>query len=149
MISHITINNMGSKSATEIARILKEDLKFLCASRMCLFPQFVDGVFKYTAYVVVGEWLDCDAAYYMVRAMKDVKKTQVYIKKGEQLWDISMTTDADICHTEGGFEKWTTEFATLDSDSDSDCAEYDMDVETITRAKVGAPELDFSAFSNL
>ena len=54
MISHVTINNMGTRDATEIARILKEDLKFFYATRICLFPQFVDGVFKYTAYVEVA-----------------------------------------------------------------------------------------------
>ena len=81
--------------------------------------------------------------------MKDAKKTQVYVKKGEQLWDISMTADADICHTEGSdaYKKWTTEFATVDSESGSDYEEYEVDAETITRAKVGAPELDFSTFS--
>ena len=149
MISHVTINNMKTRDATEIARVLKEDLKFFYATRICLFPQFVDGVFKYTAYVEVGEWVDCDAAYYMIRAMKDAKKTQVYVKKGEQLWDISMTADADICHTEGSdaYKKWTTEFATVDSESGSDYEEYEVDAETITRAKVGAPELDFSTFS--
>jgi hypothetical protein len=147
MISHITIDNMVENSAVEIARVLKEDLMFLYASRICLFPQFVDGVFSYTAYIKVGEWVDCDAAYYMIRAMKDGKRTQLYVKKG-QLWDISITATADIYHTDGSdaFERWTTEFATLDTDSDSDYAEYEMDVETIASVNVGAPDTDFSAF---
>jgi len=147
MISHITIDNVAN-SAVEIARVLKEDLKFLYASRICLFPQFVGGVFRYIAYIKVGEWVDCDAAYNVIRAMKDGKRTRVYVKKDEQLWDISMTATADICHTDGGdaFKKWTTEFATLDSDSDSDYAEYELDVETIANVKVGAPDSDFSAF---
>lgn len=148
MISHITIGGMMANSAIEIARVLKEDLKFLCASRICLFPQFVDGVFKYTAYIRVGEWVDCDAAYNIIRAMKDGKRTRAYVKKGEQMWDISVTAAADICHTDGSnaFEKWTTEFATLDSDSDSDYAEYEMDVETIMNAELRVPDSDFSAF---
>jgi hypothetical protein len=147
MISHVTINNIAG-GAVEIARILKEDLKFMYASRICLFPRFVDGVFRYTAYIRVGEWIDCDAAYNVIRAMKDGKRTQAYVKKDEQLWDISMTATADICHTDGsnGFKKWTTEFATLDSDSDSDYAEYEMDVETIANVEVREPDSDFSAF---
>jgi len=149
MISHITIDNMVANSAVEIARVLKEDLKFLYASRICLFPRFADGVFRYSAYIRVGEWVDCDAAYNVIRAMKDGKRTQVYVKKSAQMWDISMTAEADICHTADGsdaFKKWTTEFATLDSDSDSDYAEYEMDMETIANVKVGAPDTDFSAF---
>jgi hypothetical protein len=148
MISHITIDNMVANSAVEIARVLKEDLKFLYASRICLFPQFVDGIFRYTAYIRVGEWIDCDAAYNIIRAMKDGKRTRAYVKKSEQMWDISMTKMVDISMTDGGdaYNKWTTEFATLDSDSDSDYAEYEMDVETITNAEVGTPDSDFSAF---
>ena len=147
MISHITIDNMVANSAVEIARVLKEDLKVLYASRICLFPQFVDGVFRYIAYIKVGEWVDCDAAYNVIRAMKDGKRTRALVHR-DQLWDISMTETADICHTDGsdGFKQWTTEFATLDSDSDSDYAEYELDVEMIANAKVGAPDSDFSAF---
>jgi hypothetical protein len=147
MISHITIDNMVANSADEIARVLKADLKYLYASRICLFPRFENGVFSYTAYIKVGEWVDCDAAYYMIRAMKDGKRTQIYVKKG-QLWDISVTAEADICHTNGSdaYKKWTTEFATLDTDSDTDYEEYEMDVETITNAKVDTPDTDFSAF---
>jgi hypothetical protein len=147
MISHITIDNMVANSAVEIARVLKEDLKFLYASRICLFPRFANGVFRYTAYIRVGEWVDCDAAYSVIRAMKDGKRTRALVHR-DQLWDISMTDAADICHTDGSdaFENWTTEFATLDSDSDTDYAEYEMDVETIMNAKVGAPDSDFSAY---
>ena len=151
MISHITITGATStdmsSSAIDIFATLKE-LNFLVASRICLFPLFENGTFKYTAYIRVGEWIDCDAAYYLIRAIKDGKKTQAYIAKNQQLWNISKTDNADICHTEcDAYTKWTTDFDIVDSDTDSEYSEYEEDVEMITNAEVAEPDLDFSRYA--
>ncbi len=145
MISHVTIDNMNN-DASAIAATLKK-LDFFIASKICLFPLFENGKFKYTAYIKVGEWMDCDMAYNVVRAMKDGKNTVAYVKDTEQLWELKMTTDADICYTEDArYNKWTTEFDPVDSDTESDYSEYEADVEAIINAEVPEPEEDFSKF---
>lgn len=152
MISHITIKGETSadmsSNANDIFSTLKE-LNFLVASRICVFPLFENNTFKYTAYVRVGEWIDCDAAYYLIRAIKDGKNTRAYISKTQQLWDISETNEADIFHTSGNSmtNKWTTDFNMADSDTDSEYSEYEADMETITNAEVYEPESDLSRYA--
>ena len=146
MISHVTIKNM-SNDAAAIAATLK-GLDFFVASKICLFPIFENGKFTYTAYIKVGEWMDCNMAYVVVKAMKDGKNTVAYVKELGQLWELKQTTQADMCYTEDArFSNWTTEIDPVDSDTESEYSEYESDVETITNAEVKAPEQDFSVFS--
>lgn len=136
-----------TNDANAIAATLKE-LNFLVASKICLFPLFENGTFKYTAYIRIAEWIDCDAAYNVVKAMKDGKNTVAYISKTQQLWELSKTAPADICHTEDQkYEKWTTEFNRVDSDTESDYSDYEMDADTISRVEYVEPALDFAMFS--
>ncbi len=146
MISHVTIKNM-SNDAAAIAATLK-GLDFFMTSKICLFPVFENGKFTYTAYIKVGEWMDCNMAYVVVKAMKDGKNTVAYVKETGGLWELKQTTPADMCYTEDArFNQWTTEFDPVDSDTESEYSEYESDVETITNAEVKAPEQDFSVFS--
>ena len=146
MISHVTIKNM-SNDAASIAATLKE-LDFFMTSKICLFPIFENGKFTYTAYIKVGEWMDCDMAYVIVKAMKDGKNTVAYVKQTGQLWELKQTTAEDMCYTEDAkFNQWTTEFDPIDSDTESEYSEYESDVETIINAEVKEPEPDFSLFS--
>jgi len=146
MISHITIKGTSFSNSNDVFARLKE-LNFLVASRICLFPLFENGAFQYTAYIRVGEWIDCDAAYYLIRAIKDGNRT--YLSRTHQVWDISETSEADICHTSGSnaYKKWTTDFSLVDSDTDSEYSEYEADMETIANAEVREPELDFSRYA--
>ena len=148
MISHVTIKNM-SNDAASIAATLKE-LDFFMTSKICLFPIFENGKFTYTAYIRVGEWIDCNMAYMVVKAMKDGKNTVAYVKELSQLWELKKTTAEDMCYTEDSrFSKWTTEIDPVDSDTESEYSEYESDVETIMRAEVKAPDEDFSEFGTM
>lgn len=148
MISHITIKNMSFKAnAAEISATLK-GLDFFVCSKICLFPIFENGKFIYTAYIKVAEWMDCDMAYAVVKAIKDGKNTTAYIKETQELWELEKTSAEEICYTEDAkYLKWTTEFDLVDSDTESEYSEYESDVETIINAEVKAPEADFSVFS--
>ena len=136
-----------SNDANAIAGTLKK-LDFLIASKICVFPTFENNRLKYTAYIKVGEWMDCDMAYSVVRAMKDGKRTAAYIKETQQIWELEQTAGADIVYTESpNFQKWTTEFSMVDSDTESDYSEYEADLESIMAADILVPEPDFSKFS--
>ena len=146
MISHVTIKNMSNDAAAIDATLKRLD--FFATSKICLFPAFENGKFTYTAYIRVGEWIDCNMAYVVVKAMKDGKNTVAYVKELGQLWELKQTTQADMCYTEDArFSNWTTEIDPVDSDTESEYSEYESDVETITNAEVKAPEQDFSVFS--
>ena len=146
MISHITINNIPNDAAF-IAATLKS-LNLLISSKICLFPLFENGKFKYTAYIRVCEWIDCDAAYSVVKAMKDGKKTVVYIKETRELWELEKTAPDNVSYTEDArFKKWITVMDVMDYDTDSDYSEYEADLLAITYAEVKEPDADFSKFS--
>ena len=148
MISHVTIKNLSmNANAADISATLK-GLNFFTSSKICLFPMYENGNFTYTAYIKVAEWMDCDMAYTVVKAIKDGKNPVAYIKETQELWNLEKTAAANISYTEDArYLKWSTEFDKVDSDTESDYSEYEADVEAITNAKVGAPETDFSAFS--
>jgi hypothetical protein len=146
MISHITINDIPNDAAF-IAATLK-GLNLLISSKICLFPLFENGKFKYTAYIRVFEWIDCDAAYSVVKAMKGGKKTVAYIKDTQELWELQKTAPNDVCYTEDArFKKWITVMDVTDCDTDSDYSEYEADLRAITYAEVKEPDDDFSKFS--
>lgn len=109
MISQITIRStedMVPNDATLINNGLKE---YLDASRICVFPIFENNKLTYTAYIQVREWSDCDAAYNIIKAMKDGKRVRIYVAGLFQLWDITATVRADLWLT-GGANRWMTVF---------------------------------------
>ena len=109
MISQITIRStedMVPNDATLINNGLKE---YLDASRICVFPIFENNKLTYTAYIQVREWSDCDAAYNIIKAMKDGKRVRIYVAELFQLWDITATVRADLWLT-GGANRWMTVF---------------------------------------
>ena len=109
MISQITIRStedMVPNDATLINNGLKE---YLDASRICVFPILENNKLTYTAYIQVREWSDCDAAYNIIKAMKDGKRVRIYVAGLFQLWDITATVRADLWLT-GGANRWMTVF---------------------------------------
>ena len=78
----------------------------------------------------------------------DGKRTTAYIKETQQIWELEQTAVPDIVYTESpNFQKWTTEFSMVDSDTESDYSEYEADLESIMAADILVPEPDFSKFS--
>ena len=125
MISQITIwsdDDRIPNDATLIKSVFKK-LDYLDASKICVFPSFENNNLKYIAYIQVREWSDCDAAYNIIKAMKDGKKVRIYVAELEQLWNISETSDADLWSTYGG-NKWTTAFEKV---ADPGYAEYEYE----------------------
>jgi len=111
MISHITICSVPN-DATQINNGLS---KYLDASKICVFPSFENNKLTYTAYIQVREWSDCDAAYNIIKAMKDGKRVRIYVLF--QLWDITATVPADLWLT-GVANRWAIEFEKKDDDDE-------------------------------
>jgi hypothetical protein len=108
MISHITIKNMSNNAHNIVATL--SGLHIIVASTICLFPTFENGKFTYTAYIRVQEWADSDLAYAIIRAIKDGKKTQIYIKHTQEIWELEETLHAELCYTNGyRFRNWMSE----------------------------------------
>ena len=108
MISHITIKNMSNNANNIVATL--SGLHIIVASTICIIPTFENGNFTYTAYIRVQEWADSDLACAIVRAIKDGKKTQIYIKDTMQIWELEATLPADLCYTsEHRFRNWMSE----------------------------------------
>jgi hypothetical protein len=98
-----------SNNANNIVATLS-GLHIIVASTICLFPTFENGNFTYTAYIRVQEWADSDLACAIVRAIKDGKKTQIYVKDTMQIWELEETLHEDLCYTNGNrFRDWMTE----------------------------------------
>ena len=97
MISYITIKNM-SNDASNITATLS-GLHIIVASTIRLYPTFENG--KFTAHIRVQEWADSDLAYAIIRAIKDKKKTQIYIKHTQEIWELEETLLADLYYTRG------------------------------------------------
>ena len=140
MISHVTIKSVPN-DARFIAEVLG-NLEYFDASKICVFPSFENNCLKFTAYVEVREWCDCNSAYNAIRAMKDDGMVRIgAIIPGRAQWIMKKTAAADLWYTETD-NKWTTAFA---KEVAPDYAEYELDSETMN-AVYQAPELDFSAF---
>ena len=130
MISQITI-----RSVPNDATLINSGLnKYLDASKICVFPSFENNKLTYTAYIQVREWTDCDAAYNIIKAMKDGKRVRIYVAELEQLWDITATITADLWLT-GGVNRWITEFEKME---DPGYAEYEYELECRMQQRISS-----------
>ena len=158
MIAHVTIKTVPTKDAGRIAEILRR-YAHIDASHICVFPYYENGMVKYSAYIKIREWDDCDAAYRMIRTIKDDKMARIYAGGGKKYdsWIVSKTDDADLWYSNSD-NKWVTTFA-KEEVTDYDEYEYERDEAEIMNTDLNeyaardvttmCPELDFNTFQKL
>lgn len=108
-INNITIAHVPNDRA--VIAIMLEYLGLLKCKKMCVMPDFQRNQLCYSAYIEVAEWCDREAAYNLIRKIKDPRKEARIVYEDDNWWTVEETTKADLCFTQGiGYERWTTVF---------------------------------------
>ena len=108
-IQNITIAFVPNDKAV-IALIL-EYLQICRVKKMCVFPDFKRNQMCYTAFIEVAEWCDREAAYNLIRKIKDPRKEARIIYEDDKWWVVEETEEDDLKFTRSAeYAKWTTEF---------------------------------------
>ena len=129
MLSYITIRNIPN-SAQDLYESLKK-LNLLTPKKICIFPEFIRNKLRFTAYIKIAEWHDSEAAYNLIKNIKNPRKEARVVYSDDNWWAIEETAQEDICQTEtenAAFQRWITEFEKeelTDTESESD-SELDL-----------------------
>jgi hypothetical protein len=74
-------------------------------------PDFKRNQLCYTAYIQVAEWCDREAAYNLIRKIKDPTKEARIVYEDDNWWVVEETTEEELQFTKyANFAQWTTEF---------------------------------------
>jgi hypothetical protein len=108
-IANITIAHVPN-DRTVIA-VLLEYLGLLKTRKICVMPDFKRGQLFYKAYIEVAEWCDREAAYNLIKKIKDPRKEARIVYEDDNWWAVEETAKEDLQFTQcQGFEQWTTVF---------------------------------------
>jgi hypothetical protein len=153
-INNITIAHVPNDRA--VIAIMLEYLGLLKCKKMCVMPDFQRNQLCYSAYIEVAEWCDREAAYNLIRKIKDPRKEARIVYEDDNWWTVEETTEADLCFTQGsGYERWTTIFKetivleepALKQVSFKTELEHSMTIEDMDmRLECKYTEIDFNAF---
>ncbi len=109
LIQNITIAFVPNDK--DAIALLMEYLQLCKVRKMCVFPDFKGGKMCYTAFIEVASWMDSEAAYNMIKRIKNPLKEARIVYSDDDWWAVEETVEADLPFTQGPeFQKWTTVF---------------------------------------
>jgi hypothetical protein len=108
-INNITIAHVPNDRA--VIALMLEYLGLLKCKKMCVMPDFQRSQLCYSAYIEVAEWCDREAAYNLIRKIKNPNVEARIVYEDDNWWTVEETTEANLCFTQGTeYESWTTIF---------------------------------------
>jgi len=108
-ITNITIAHVPNDRA--VIALLLEYLQICKTRKICVMPDFKRNQLCYTAYIQVAEWCDREAAYNLIRKIKDPTKEARIVYEDDNWWVVEETTEEELQFTKyANFAQWTTEF---------------------------------------
>ena len=108
-IKNITIAFVPNDKA--VIALMLEYLQLCKVRKICVMPDFLRNQMCYTAFIEVSEWFDREAAYNMIKRIKNPLKEARIVYEDDNWWAVEETAEADLRYTqEAEFQKWTLEF---------------------------------------
>ena len=153
-INNITIAHVPNDRA--VIALMLEYLGLLKSRKICVMPDFQRGQLCYSAYIEVAEWCDREAAYNLIRKIKNPNVEARIVYEDDNWWTVEETTEADLQYTlSPEFSRWTTVFEettvleepVLKQVSFKTELEHSMTIEDMDmRLECKYTEIDFNAF---
>lgn len=106
-ITNITIAFVPNDRA--VIALLMEYLGLFKTRKICVMPDFKRNQLSYTAFIEVAEWCDQEAAYNLIRKIKNPNIEARIIYEDDRWWAVEETAEEDIRFTKFS-NRWTTEF---------------------------------------
>jgi hypothetical protein len=108
-IKNITIAFVPNDKA--VIALMLEYLQLCKVRKICVMPDFRRNQLCYTAFLEVSEWFDSEAAYNMIKRIRNPLKEARIVHSDDDWWAVEETDEADLQFTQGeAFLKWTMEF---------------------------------------
>ena len=130
-----------------------EYLQLCKVLKICVFPDFRRGELCYSAFIEVAEWMDSEAAYSLIKKIRDPLKEARIIYEDDKWWAVEETAEPDLCFTQDvKFKKWTSEFKQapiVEAKSPRHVTfkrEHEHEPDIDLRTAVVPPGFDFVAF---
>ena len=122
-IKNITIAFVPNDKA--VIALMLEYLQICKVRKICVMPDFRRNQLCYVAFIEVGEWFDCEAAYNMIKRIKTPLKEARIVYEDDNWWAVEETKEHELCYTQNAeFQKWTLEFHPVPiKDEDEDIEE--------------------------
>jgi hypothetical protein len=121
-IANITIAHVPNDRA--VIALLLEYLGLLKTRKICVMPDFKRGQLCYSAYIEIAEWCDREAAYNLIKNIKNPRKEARIVYEDDNWWVVEETSKEDLRFTQcQGFEQWTTVFDQRPEEEEDDKAE--------------------------
>ena len=143
-INNITIAHVPNDRA--VIALMLEYLGLLKCKKMCIMPDFQRSQLCYSAYIEVAEWCDREAAYNLIKKIKDPRKEARVVYEDDNWWVIEETSKEDLKFTQGtGYERWTTVFE--EKTCEPTLKEVSFNIEDLDEGlERKNPNLDFNEF---
>ena len=106
-ITNITIAFVPNDRA--VIALLMEYLGLFKTRKICVMADFKRNQLCYTAFIEVAEWCDQEAAYNLIRKIKNPNIEARIIYEDDQWWAVEETAEEDIRFTKFS-NRWTTVF---------------------------------------
>jgi hypothetical protein len=108
-IKNITIAFVPNDKA--VIPLLLEYLQLCNVRKICIMPDFRRNQLCYVAFIEVGQWLDSEAAYNIIKRIKNPLKEARIVYSDDDWWTVEETLEADLQYTQAeAFQNWRTEF---------------------------------------
>ena len=105
-IKYITIAYVPNDRA--VIALLLEYLQICKVKKICVMPDF-RGHLCYIAYIEVAEWCDREAAYNLIKKIKNPNIEARIVYEDDNWWTIEETSEEELFYTQCP-NKWTVEF---------------------------------------
>ena len=106
-ITNITIAFVPNDRA--VIALLMEYLGLFKTRKICVMADFKRNQLCYTAFIEVAEWCDQEAAYNLIKKIKNPNIEARIIYEDDQWWAVEETAEEDIRFTKFS-NRWTTVF---------------------------------------
>ena len=155
-ITNVTIAHVPNDRA--VIALLFEYLGLFKTRKICVMPDFKRNQLCYTAYIEVAEWCDREAAYNLIRKIKNPNIEARIIYTDDDWWSVEETIEEDLKFTQNAVpNKWTTVFNQQPTKDEEEKKQVRFkrgleieDVITIEdldmRTAILAPDFSFDAF---
>ena len=108
-IQNITIAFVPNDKA--VIALLLEYLQLCKVRKICVMPDFRRNQLCYIAFIEVAEWFDREAAYNMIKRIKNPLKEARIVYSDDDWWTVEETVEVDLKYTQNvEFQNWRTEF---------------------------------------
>ena len=111
-IQNITIAFVPNDMA--VIGLMLEYLQLCKVRKICVMPDFRRNQLCYVAFIEISEWLDSEAAYNMIKRIRNPLKEARIVYEDDNWWAVEETLETELCYTQNAeFQKWTKEFYQL------------------------------------